>query len=108
VTPYQRGFEDAKRMAVEKVTDLWWTVRDARGFTNETVNSAILSIEPPGEETHEERWDALGYRVEWSEREPRAYEIRTVGCCPHDNDCLARLSTIADVDAWIAAHGKGE
>jgi hypothetical protein len=108
---YQRGFEDAKRRAVEKVEK----AKEEKHFTAYGLEegmwardaiAAIRAIEPPGEETHEERWLALGYRVEWSEREPRSYEVRRVGCCPRDNDCLARLPTVHAVDAWIAAHKR--
>jgi hypothetical protein len=85
-------------MAVEAVTDLWWTVRDKRGFTNETVNSAILAIEPPGEETHEARWLALGYEVHWDD-DDRCYHIV-------HGPVVVMAPTVQAVDAWIAAQKK--
>lgn len=59
---------------------------------------------PPHDGSYQDKWLMLGFRVEWSERQPRAYEIRRVGCCLGDNDCLARLPTVQEVDAWIAEH----
>ena len=50
------------------------------------------------------KWLRLGFRVEWSEGEPGAYEIRNLGCLSSDNDCLARLRTGQEVDEYIVEH----
>lgn len=55
----------------------------------------------PACETYTEEWSRLGYRVEWSEREPRAYEVYRAGAVSTDNDCLARLPTVQAVAEWI-------
>lgn len=91
-------------------------VRRGRGHTEEedwhdalqVIRDWIDRLPPwapsPGE-SYEEQWLRMGYRVEWSEREPRAYEVRPVGCTPRDNDYLARLRTVREVDEWIRRAG---
>ena len=75
-------------------------------MTDKTQLELLAGTAPTGE-SYEEEWLRLGYRVEWSEREPRAYEVRKVGCCPSDNDCLARLPTVQAVAEWVQAHPHG-
>lgn len=70
------------------------------------VREVLDKLIPPRNESYEQKWIRLGFRVEWSGTPPRAYEIRRVGCVPSDNDCLARLPTVQDVDAWIAERVK--
>ncbi len=108
VTPYQRGFEDARRMAVEKVRSLGACAPGCYAVSD--VLAAILAIEPPGEETHEERWRAQGYDVKWNDLH-RKYEVKwveeTTALSSVDRSyCSKLLPTVQAVDEWIAERGK--
>ena len=63
--------------------------------------------QPTADGSLDDYWKSCGYRVEWSEREPRAYEVRKMGCLPSDNDCLARLPNVQEVTKWISEHPVG-
>ncbi len=101
MTTYQRGFEDAKRMAVEKVERI---LRERHAFYRQDQwpeIAAIRSIAPPGqEETHEERWAKAGWPFKWEEGH-RAYVDRA------DGFVLAVLPTVQAVDAFIAQKRDG-
>ncbi|MCK9358070.1 MAG: hypothetical protein M0R22_13145 [Dehalococcoidia bacterium] len=110
MTPYQRGFEDGKLMAVEAIGRAALSL----GHVDVGIMDAIRAIEPPGEETHEERWAAAGWPFKWSD-DVRGYHVLTgkatdgaVMWCGPDAGWHTVLPTVQAVDAWIAAHGKGE
>lgn len=69
----------------------------------EVVRRFLEMARPKRGKSYEEEWLDLGYRVGWSDREPRAYEIWRAGCLPSDSECLVRLRTVQEVDAWVKA-----
>jgi hypothetical protein len=57
-------------------------------------------------ETHEERWAAAGWHVEWSD-EARCYLVcRRQSMWSDERTEVSNAPTVQAVDAWIAAHGK--
>jgi hypothetical protein len=98
IPSYAQGWDDAKRRAVEAVRRqvlLYGVVKD------DVVCAAIRAIEPE-KGTHEERWAAAGWPFKWSD------DVRAYVCPVGDITGLPSLPTVQAVDAWIAAHGKGE
>jgi hypothetical protein len=101
IPSYAQGWKEAVEEACAKVEELWWSLRDSRGFDHLTVQEAIRAIEQE-KGTHEERWAAAGWPFAWDD------DVRAYVCPVGEITGLPSLPTVQAVDAWIAAHGKGE
>jgi len=77
------------------IADRWSAVEDR------ATALAAGAVPPSTGESYEKAWLRLGFRVEWSERQPRAYEVYRAGAVSTDAKCLVRLRTVGEVDAWI-------
>jgi hypothetical protein len=109
-TSYSRGYADAVRDAVEAVEDC--DAIDQTALGNPLIRQgdavdAIRSLAKEEHETHEARWAALGYFVEWSDLH-RAYRIGSLPTPGGEGTFMlyATEPTVQAVDAWIAAREK--
>jgi hypothetical protein len=105
IPSYAQGWDDAKRRAVEAVEHVNMFAIGKRSARQIAVD-AIRAIEPEMG-THEARWAALGYFVEWSDLH-RAYRIGSLPTPGGEGTFMlyATEPTVQAVDAWIAAREK--
>jgi hypothetical protein len=125
VTPYQRGWEDCRKAAVDAVRGLEAPRGESHLVLSRREVVCALRTIAPKEETHEAgiemdflRWALMGYWVRWNEEDST---FRICNLWKHVDKIGAehpminavnpgrQLATCKDpdeVDAWIAAHKR--
>jgi hypothetical protein len=83
---------------------LTWLEQNAPRGVQLVARALSETVEP--NETFQEKWRRMGLEVEFSDTEPRVYEVREIHDGKIETIPIVRLPTVQDVDRWATDYCK--